>query len=145
MKRAILVLMFISSLSLFGDCIISIGGPYFGGGVFGVETEFLITENIGLSIGGSYLGFNSGIFYHLEDNVKSSYIYSSYNISLDNGIDNQSVILAVGTRDIGIFDFRVGLEYNTILSEERKNMYKEIPILKDILPLSFVMSIAIVL
>jgi hypothetical protein len=49
-----------------------------GGGLVGVDVEFLVTNKLGLQIGAGLVSFGGGINYHFKPSVRSSYLSLQY-------------------------------------------------------------------
>ena len=57
---------------------ITLGFLQGGGSLIGVDLEYLVGEKIGIQAGGGFVGFGAGLNYHLQPDIRSSFITLGY-------------------------------------------------------------------
>lgn len=89
MKHLLIALLICISTNLFSQSMVqddelfkrkslTIGILQGGGSLVGADLEVLLTNNLGLQVGGGFIGFGAGLNYHLKPSIRSSFISLQY-------------------------------------------------------------------
>ncbi|MEN8156386.1 MAG: hypothetical protein ABFS10_05500 [Bacteroidota bacterium] len=89
---------------------ITIGILQGGGSIVGADFEFLVSNHVGLQIGGGFIGFGGGINYHFKPSIRSSFLSLQY---WNQGVGDSFAQNAIGPtyvfRGKKWFTFQIGL------------------------------------